>query len=84
MGGSDDFGETNVRNILYAIFLLMENKISSDDVLHQLKELIPDFYRKRDLLISIADYINKKTSGIREVESQSSRILRDLIRNERV
>lgn len=84
MGSSDDFGETNVRNTLYAIFLLMENKISSDDVLHQLKELIPDFYRKRDLLISIADYVNKKTSGIREIESQSARILRDLIRNERV
>ncbi len=84
MGSADDFGETNIRNILYAIFLLMENKISSDDVLHQLKELIPDFYRKRDLLISIADYINQKTSGMREVESQSARILRDLIRNERV
>ena len=84
MNGSDEFGVTNVRNILYAIFLIIENKISSDDVLHQLKELIPDYYRERDLLIAIADYINKKTSGIREIESQSARILRDLIRNERV
>ena len=84
MGSTDEFGSTNVRNVLYAIFLLMENKISSDDVLHQLKELVLDFYRKRDLLIAIADYINKKTSGIREIESQSARILRDLIRNERV
>lgn len=84
MGSSDEFGSTNLRNILYAIFLIIENKLSSDDVLHQLKELVPDFYRKRDLLIAIADYISKKTSGIRETESQSARILRDLIRNERV
>ncbi len=84
MGTSDEFGLTNVRNILYAIFLLIESKISSDDILHQLKELIPDFYRKRDLLIAISDYISKKTSGIRENESQSARVLRDLIRNERV
>lgn len=84
MGSADEFGVTNVRNILYGIFLLMENKLTSDDVLQQLKQLVPDFYRKRDLLIAIADYINKKTSGIREIESQSARILRDLIRNERV
>lgn len=84
MSGADEFGSTNLRNILYAIFLLMENKISSDDVLHQLKELIPEFYKRRDLLIAIADYISKKTSGIRDIESQSARVLRDLIRNERV
>jgi len=84
MGSVDDFGTSNVRCILFAILLLIENKLSSDDVLHQLKELIPDFYRNRDVLIAISDYISRKTSGIREIESQSARVLRDLIRNERV
>lgn len=84
MAATDEFGLTNTRNILYAIFLLMESKISSDDILHQLKELVPDFYRKRDQLIAISDYVSKKTYGIRDNESQSARVLRDLIRNERV
>jgi putative DNA methylase len=83
MSSADEFGLTNTRNILYGTFMLIESKLSSDDILHQLKELIPDFYRKRDQLIAISDYISKKTSGIRENESQSARVLRDLIRNER-
>jgi putative DNA methylase len=84
MGSGDEFGTTKLRSILYGIHLLSENKISSDEVLHQLKDLVPDFYRSRELLVALAGYINEKTSGIRESESQSARVLRDLIRNERV
>ena len=82
MSSSDAFGLTATRSILYAIFLLLENKLSSDDILNQFRQLALEYYQKRDKLISLADYLSKKTAGIREEESRCAMILRDLIRND--
>ena len=82
MSSSDAFGLTATRSILYTIYLLLENKISSDDILNQFRQLVLEYYQKRDKLIALADYLSKKTAGIRDEESRCAMILRDLIRND--
>jgi putative DNA methylase len=82
MSSSDAFGLTATRSILYTIFLLQENRLSSDDILNQFRQLALEYYQKRDKLIALADYLSKKTAGIRDEESRCAMILRDLIRND--
>lgn len=82
MAATDEFGPTVLRSVLYAIHLLQQGKTESANVMHQLRELVPGFYRERERMIALADYISQKTSALRPDESANARILRDLIRNE--
>lgn len=82
MAATDEFGPTVLRSVLYAIHLLQQGQTESTDVMHQLRELVPGFYRERERMIALADYISQKTSALRPDESANARILRDLIRNE--
>lgn len=84
MGIGDEFGPTLVRALLYAVYLLTTSSISGEDVISQLKSLIPGYYRDRDTLSSVSEYISQKTAKLHPKESSSANILRDLIRNERV
>jgi putative DNA methylase len=84
MNSADEFGPTILRSVLYAINLLEENKTKPEDVLHQLHDLVQDYYRERDRIISLADYISKKTSTLRPDESSNAVVLRDLVRHEKV
>lgn len=82
MAATDEFGPTVLRSVLYATHLLQQGNTESTDVMHQLRELVPGFYRERERMIALADYISQKTSALRPDESANARILRDLIRNE--
>jgi len=84
MTTGDEFGPTVLRSVLYAVYLLQENKIKSEDVMHQLRDLVPDYFRQRDSLIALADYVSKKTAKVRPDESSNAMVLRDLVRRERV
>lgn len=84
MTAGEEFGPTVLRSVLYAIHLLQENKVKPEDILHQLRDLIPDYFRERDRIIALADYVNKKTAKARPDESSNAMVLRDLVRRERV
>nr|WP_276978231.1 anti-phage-associated DUF1156 domain-containing protein [Ferrimicrobium acidiphilum] len=84
MGSADEFGSTRVRALLYGVYLLTTSSTKGEDVIAQLKSLLPDYYRDRDTLISVSEYLSQKTAKLHPEESNSANILRDLIRNERV
>ena len=84
MTASEDFGPTVLRSVLYAVHLLQENKVKPEDVMHQLRDLVPDYFRERDRLTALADYVSKKTAKARPDESSNAMVLRDLVRRERV
>lgn len=84
MTASEEFGPTVLRSVLYAVHLLQENKVKPEDVLHQLRDLVPDYFRKRERITALADYVSKKTAKARPDESSNALVLRDLVRRERV
>lgn len=84
MTASEEFGPTVLRSVLYAVHLLQENKVKPEDVMHQLRDLVPDYFRERDRLTALADYVSKKTAKARPDESSNAMVLRDLVRRERV
>jgi putative DNA methylase len=84
MTASDEFGPTVLRSVLYAVHLLQENKVKPEDVLHQLRDLVPDYFRERERITALADYVSKKTAKARPDESSNAVVLRDLVRRERV
>ena len=75
---------TVLRSVLYAVHLLQENKIKPEDVMHQVRDLVPDYFRERDRITALADYLSKKTAKARPDESSNAMVLRDLVRRERV
>ena len=81
---SEEFGPTVLRSVLYAVHLLQENKVKPEDVMHQLRDLVPDYFRERDRITALADYLSKKTATARPDESSNAMVLRDLVRRERV
>lgn len=84
MIASEEFGQTVLRSVLYAVHLLQENKVKPEDVLHQLRDLVPDYFRERERITALADYVSKKTAKARPDESSNAMVLRDLVRRERV
>lgn len=84
MTAAEEFGPTVLRSVLYAVHLLQENKVKPEDVLHQLRDLVPDYFRERERITALADYVSKKTAKARPDESSNAMVLRDLVRRERV
>lgn len=41
MAASDEFGSTVLRIVLYAVHLLQENKVKPEEIIHQLRDLMP-------------------------------------------
>lgn len=82
MNATDEFGPTVLRSVLYAVHLVQGGRVESQDVMHQLRDLVPRFYPERDRMVAMADYISQKTAAMRPEESSNARVLRDLIRQE--
>lgn len=79
MATRDAWGSSLVRAVLYGIFLLGDGKTSSDDVLAQLAQLVPDYYRSRKQVQDVASYLYRATGKTRPEESRRAMVLRDLV-----
>lgn len=55
-----------------------------DDVLEELREMIPDYLRKRDTLRQIVAYVAAKREDVDPVEASAARILGTAIQTERI
>ena len=56
----------------------------TDEVLEELRDMIPDYYRKRDTLCQIVNYVSAKRKRTDPEEASAARILGTAIRRERV
>jgi putative DNA methylase len=86
MGEGSELHQTVLRAVLYALMELTKN-VDSNEVLNHLILNIPNYYgdmTQRELAIELADYLAKRLENIRPEESSAARVLRELIKNQRL
>lgn len=85
--GDTPFGRSNLRALLYALFLLQKEQDESD-LLDQLHDLVQGYHEsyhaRRPQLMAMARYIAAKRARTAPSEAQAARILEALLRNERL
>lgn len=86
MNESAELADTPLRAVLYALWELIKN-LDGNEVLAHLMFNIPTYYAdltQRDLVIELAGYLAKKLASVRPEEASAARVLRDLVRNQRL
>jgi putative DNA methylase len=86
MGESSEFYESVLRASLYAM-MEIEKNVDGADVLAHLRLNVPNYYgdtTQRDLVVELAGYMAKQLESIRPEEASAARVLRELVKNERL
>ncbi|AVX31523.1 putative DNA methylase [Carboxydocella thermautotrophica] len=85
MSGESEFASTVLRGVLYAIMEIVEDK-DGDEVLAHLAFNVPNYYdqTQRELIVELSTYLTKKLEVIRPEEARAARVLRELVRNQRL
>lgn len=81
--GSTEFGQSTTRAMLYAVHELMRD-VDSDLVLSHLRDNVEGYNNRREDLVGLAAYVAAKRRAVDEGEARAARVLRDLIRGERL
>lgn len=86
MSEGSEFHESVLRAALYAVMELVKN-IDSAEVLAHLVLNIPEYYgnvTQRQLAVELADYLAKRLEQVRPEEAAAARVLRELVKNQRL
>ncbi|KOX56112.1 DNA methylase [Streptomyces purpurogeneiscleroticus] len=78
-----EFAGSKTRALLYAIWQI-ETDIDGDQVISDLRELVPNYLSARGDILALCRFIYIKRAGVDELESRSASILEGLIRHERL
>jgi hypothetical protein len=78
-----DFGQGVIRAVLYAVYEL-GREAEPDVVMDQLRGIVENYYRRRDDLIEVAEYLASQRGRDDEREGRYAGLLAQLIRNERI
>src|ERR1035437_2250396 len=86
MAEGSEFHQSVLRATLYALMELVKN-LDGSEVLAHLTLNVPDYYsnqNQRNLVVGLADYLAKKLETLRPAEASAARVLRDLVKNQRL
>lgn len=86
MGEGSELHGSPLRAVLYALMELTKN-LDGDEVLRHLALNTPDWYAdssQRELATELAGYLAKQLETLRPEEASAARVLRELVRNQRV
>lgn len=86
MGEGSELHQSVLRAVLYGVMELTGD-VETDDVLSHLTMNVPNWFgdmNGRAMAKEFADYLAKRLEGLRPEEAASARVLRDLIRNQRI
>jgi putative DNA methylase len=86
MSDGSELRESVLRASLYALMELVKN-VDGGEVLAHLTLNVPDYYSnqtQRELVVELADYLAKKLETFRPEEASAARVLRELVKNQRV
>jgi putative DNA methylase len=86
MGEGSELHQSALRAVLYAVMELVKN-VDGGDVLAHLTLNIPNYYgdmTQRELAVELADYLAKRLDGLRADEASAARVLRELVKNQRL
>ncbi len=78
-----NFGEGPVRAVLYGVWELSAES-DPDVVVQQLREMVDGYYRRREDLIEIAEYIASQRGREDQQEGRFAALLANLLRNEKL
>ncbi len=86
MSEGSEFHQSVLRATLYALMELVKNMDGGEALAH-LTLNVKDYYsnqNQRDLVVGIANYLANKLETLRPEEASAARVLRDLVRNQRL
>ena len=86
MSDSSELHQSVLRAVLYAMMELVQN-VDGHEVLAHLTLNVPDYYAnqtQRDRVVDLADYLARKLATQRPDEASAARILRELVRHQRL
>jgi len=89
-----EFGQSLLRAILYALYELQaenQDERDAEDVLSHLRDNASgdaheaqNYYRRRQDIIAITEYLSQKLATLRSDEASAARVLNGLVRNEKL
>jgi len=86
MGEGSELHQSVLRAVLYAVMELAKN-IDGSEVLSHLTLNIPNYYgdmTQRELAVDLADYLAKRLEELRPEEAGAARVLRELVKSQRL
>ena len=86
MSEGSELHQSALRAVLYGMMELEKN-VDGAEVLTHLTLNVPEYYAngtQRQLVAELADYFSKKLEILRPEEASAARVLRDLVRNQRL
>lgn len=79
-----DFGKTSLVRIILRAIDRVHRDHDVDEVVSELHDLVPEYYRRHDVLVAIAGYVADKRRNRNEDEASAARILRMALQNEKI
>jgi len=86
MNEGSELYQSVLRAVLYSLMELVKD-VDGSEVLAHLTLNVPNYYgdmTQRELVIELADYLAKKLDILRPDEASAARVLRELVRNQRL
>lgn len=86
MGEGSELCQSVLRSVLYAVMELMKD-VDGNEVLIHLTLNISNYYgdmTQRELAVNLADYISRHLEVLRPDEASAARVLRELVKNQRL
>jgi hypothetical protein len=83
--GGSEFGASLLRAVLYALFeISTETEIETDELMSHLRDNVKGYFQRRPDVVALATYLATKLERIRSHEAAAARVLRDLVKSERL
>jgi putative DNA methylase len=86
MGEGSELHQSVLRGVLYALMELAKN-LDGTEVIAHLVLNVPNYYSdqtQRERVVELADYFAKKLETLRPDEASAARVLRELVKNQRL
>ena len=86
MGEGSELHQSVLRAVLYALMEL-QSEVGSDEVLAHLRLNVPDYYgdmTQHELVAALADFLAQRLELLRPAEASAARVLRELVKTQRL
>jgi putative DNA methylase len=86
MSEGSELHQSILRAVLYALMELQKN-VDSAEVLAHLTLNVPNYYgdiTQRELVVELSDNLAKRLDSLRPDEASAARVLRELVKNQRL
>jgi adenine-specific DNA methylase len=81
--GATEFGSSLLRAVLFALFEI-ETELEGDEVMSHLRDNVKGYFQRRHDIVAVADYLATNLGRLRPGEAAAARVLRDLVKGERL